>query len=195
MKTWISLAALLATYSVNAAEVVTLADGRQVKLNDDFTWEYLATAEAEKAVNTTLNEVSSAELVAAPLITPIPLASKQTGTTVVVNASKPTMQLSDSGVDILIGPARYQKGELLLPTSVTNQSSQSVILVTLQVQVLDMSGKELANETVNVWQSIKRLANTYLRPQQAGQGNTIKLALPESPQYQLVAKVQEVITR
>ncbi|MDF2155099.1 DUF3157 family protein [Vibrio sp. CAU 1672] len=193
MKTWISLATLLATSSVYAAEVVTLADGRQVKLNDDFTWEYLVNAAAEKSVNTSENQAP--ELVAAPLITAIPLVNKLTGTTIVVNANKPAMQLSDSGVDILIGPARYQQGELLLPTSVTNQSSQSVILVTLEVQVLDMSGKELATETVNVWQSIKRLADTYLRPQQAEQGNSIKLALPESPQYQLVAKIVEVKTR
>ncbi len=34
MKTWITLATLLATSSAYAAEVVTLADGREVKLNE-----------------------------------------------------------------------------------------------------------------------------------------------------------------
>ncbi|MDF4794776.1 DUF3157 family protein, partial [Vibrio parahaemolyticus] len=48
MKTWITLATLLATSSAYAAEVVTLADGRQVKLNDDFTWEYVMTSSAPK---------------------------------------------------------------------------------------------------------------------------------------------------
>lgn len=41
MKTWITLATLLAASSTYAAEVITLADGREVKLNDDFTWEYV----------------------------------------------------------------------------------------------------------------------------------------------------------
>ncbi len=106
------------------------------------------------------------------------------------------MQLSDSGVDVLIGSARYEDGELILPTSVTNQSSQSVIQVEVEVQVFDMSGKPLAKESVTVfWQSIKRMADTYLRPQQAEQGKAIKLAVPQSQQYQFSAEVLEVKTR
>jgi hypothetical protein len=53
----------------------------------------------------------------------------------------------------------------------------------------------LAKEKVTVWQSIKRMADTYLRPQQAEQGKTIKLAVPQSQQYQFSAKVVEVQTR
>lgn len=169
MKTWITLATLLATSSAYAAEVVTLADGREVKLNDDFTWEYVMTSSAPKeAVAQTTT--SAVETVAAPAIATIPVVAKTVGTTVVVNAKKPTMQLSDSGVDVLIGSASYEGGELVLPTSITNQSSQSVIQVEVEVQVFDMSGKQLAKEKVTVWQSIKRMADTYLRPQQAEQG-------------------------
>ncbi|MGY0617448.1 DUF3157 family protein [Vibrio sp. FJH11] len=191
MKTWITLATLLATTSVYAAEVVTLADGREVKLNDDFTWEYVikSTAPKGKAV-TAPNEIS-----ATPAITTIPVVEKTVGTTLIVNAKKPTMQLSDFGVDILIGSASYQGGELILPTSITNQSSQSVIQIEVEVQVFDMSGKALAKEKVIVWQSIKRMADTYLRPQQAEQGKHIKLAVPQSAQYQFSAKVVEVQTR
>jgi hypothetical protein len=105
------------------------------------------------------------------------------------------MQLSDSGVDVLIGSACYEGGELVLPTSITNQSSQSVIQVEVEVQVFDMSGKQLAKESVTVWQSIKRIADTYLRPQQAEQGKVIKLAVPQSQQYQFSAEVLEVKTR
>ncbi|EGQ8159981.1 DUF3157 family protein [Vibrio parahaemolyticus] len=194
MKTWITLATLLATSSAYAAEVVTLADGREVKLNDDFTWEYVMTSSAPKeAVAQTTT--SAVETVAAPAIATIPVVAKTVGTTVVVNAKKPTMQLSDSGVDVLIGSASYEGGELVLPTSITNQSSQSVIQVEVEVQVFDMSGKQLAKEKVTVWQSIKRMADTYLRPQQAEQGKSIKLAVPQSQQYQFSATVLEVKTR
>lgn len=211
MKTWITLATLLATSSVYAAEVVKLADGHEVKLNDDFTWEYVVNKTAPKAAETTLENVEAAEAaavvasttavtaVAAPdttaEIATIPVVNKKVGTTVVVNAKKPTMQLSDSGVDILIGSASYEDGELIFPTSITNQSSQSVIQVEVEVQVFDMAGKQLAKENITVWQSIKRMADTYLRPQQAEQGKTIKLAVPQSQQYQFSAEVLEVKTR
>lgn len=206
MKTWITLATLLASSSVYAAKVVKLADGREVKLNDDFTWEYVV---KKAASENTLEKVEAAAVVAsttaveavttqttkAPEIATIPVVNKKVGTTIVVNAKKPTMQLSDSGVDVLIGSARYEDGELILPTSVTNQSSQSVIQVEVEVQVFDMSGKPLAKESVTVWQSIKRMADTYLRPQQAEQGKAIKLAVPQSQQYQFSAEVLEVKTR
>ncbi len=108
MKTWITLATLLATSSAYAAEVVTLADGREVKLNDDFTWEYVMTSSAPKeAVAQTTT--SAVETVAAPAIATIPVVTKTVGTTVVVNAKKPTMQLSDSGVDVLIGSASLRR--------------------------------------------------------------------------------------
>lgn len=197
MKTWITLATLLATSSVYAAEVVTLADGRNVKLNDDFTWEYVVEKTAPKATAASATKAVTAatESVAVPAIATIPVVSKTVGTTVTVNAKKPTMQLSDSGVDILIGSASYEGGELVFPTSITNQSSQSVIQIEVEVQVFDMSGEALAKEKVTVWQSIKRMADTYLRPQQAEQGKTIKLAVPQSQQYQFSAKVVEVQTR
>ncbi len=193
MKTWITLATLLATSSVYAAEVVKLADGREVKLNDDFTWEYVVKKATPKATETTLEKVeavetaavvastTAVEAVATPTPTTematIPVVNKKVGTTVVVNTKKPTMQLSDSGVDVLIGSARYEDGELIFPTSITNQSSQSVIQVEVEVQVFDMAGKPLAKQSVTVWQSIKRMADTYLRPQQAEQGKAIKLAV------------------
>ncbi|HHF3076542.1 DUF3157 family protein [Vibrio diabolicus] len=194
MKTWFTLATLLAASSAYAAEVITLADGREVKLNDDFTWEYVMKKPAQQATETQAT-TGAVETIAAPAIATIPVVKKTVGTTVVVNAKKPTMQLSDSGVDVLIGSASYQDGELILPTSITNQSSQSVIQVEVEVQVFDMSGQQLAKEKVTVWQSIKRMADTYLRPKQAEQGKSIKLAVPQSQQYQFSAKVLEVKTR
>ena len=217
MKTWITLATLLASSSVYAAEVVKLADGREVKLNDDFTWEYVVKKATPEATETTLEKVEAVEAAAvvasttaveavatsapatsAPETTKmatIPVVNKKVGTTVVVNAKKPTMQLSDSGVDVLIGSASYEDGELIFPTSITNQSSQSVIQVEVEVQVFDMAGKQLAKENITVWQSIKRMADTYLRPQQAEQGKAIKLAVPQSQQDQFSAAVLEVKTR
>ncbi len=196
MKTWLTLATLLATSSVYAAEIVTLSDGREVKLNDDFTWEYVVVSSAaESTTQSASKAVTTTGVAATPAIASIPAVSNTTGTTVVVNAKKPTMQLSDSGVDILIGSARYEGGELIFPTSITNQSSQSVIQIEVEIEVFDLSGKALKKEKVIVWQSIKRMADTYLRPQQAKQGKAIRLVVPQSQQYQFSAKVIEVQTR
>ncbi|MDF5507490.1 DUF3157 family protein, partial [Vibrio parahaemolyticus] len=107
MKTWITLATLFAASSTYAAEVITLADGREVKLNDDFTWEYVMKKPAQQATETQPT-AGVVETIAAPAIATIPVVTKTVGTTVVVNAKKPTMQLSDSGVDVLIGSASYQ---------------------------------------------------------------------------------------
>lgn len=197
MKIWIIWATLLTTSLVSATEVVTLADGRNVLLKDDFTWEYVI----ENTQQTTTPESPnpplnvSSEAVSPPARVAIPAVSNTVGTTLVVNSNKPTLQLSDSGVDILIGAASYEGGRLILPTSVTNQSSQSVIQVEMVIEVFDMSGNALAKETVLVWQSIKRMPDTYLRPQQALQGKSIQLALPLFQQYQLKASVTAVQTR
>jgi hypothetical protein len=105
------------------------------------------------------------------------------------------MQLSDSGVEVLLGAVSYQDGQLMIPTSVTNQSSQSVILVEIEIQVSTTSGDVLSKESVKVWQSIKRMADTYLRPQQVEQGKTIELAIDQAEQYLVTAKVINLETR
>ena len=57
MKTWITLATLLASSSAYAAEVVKLADGREVNLKDDFTWDYLEKQATSKTKKTTIDKV------------------------------------------------------------------------------------------------------------------------------------------
>ena len=125
----------------------------------------------------------------------IPLIEKAVGTIVTVGSDRATMQLSDSGVEVLLGVVSYQDGQLMIPTSVTNQSSQSVILVEIEIQVSTTSGDVLSKESVKVWQSIKRMADTYLRPQQVEQGKTIELAIDQAEQYLVTAKVINLETR
>ncbi len=170
-----------------ASQTITLEDGRQIQLNDDFTWEYKITPlghDTEDAVASPMTVAPS-----------IPVAHKQVGTKVSLKSDRPIMQLSDSGVDILLGAPHYQDGELQIPTSLTNQSRQSVILVAVELTLSDLAGKVIDQQTIEVWQSIKRMAETYLRPQQALQGRTIHLTAPQAEQYYLSAKVVDVTTR
>lgn len=185
MNTTLGLSCLLVSSMTLAAQTVTLDDGRQVQLNDDFTWQYV--------VNTPDTEASATMAVKPAAV--IPLISRQVDSVITLGSQKPVMQLSDSGVDLLLGTAQYQSGQLVIETSLTNQSTQSIVLVNIEVELLDMAGKVLATETVPVWTSIKRLAETYLRPQQAVEGKALKLNVERAEQYQINAKIIKVETR
>jgi len=169
------------TPNVLANEIVQLDDGRRVQLNDDFTWQYVEftdTKTSEKAV-----------VIAAPVV-----ASKK-GTTLTIGSNKPSLKLSDSGVDIVFGSARYSDGKVVIPTAITNQSSQSVIGIQLSVELLDNNGQMLVRQSSSIWQSIKRMANTYLRPKTSAQGKTIEIEVLKADSYQLLVHVENLETR
>lgn len=199
MKKLIGLFTLLTSSLVFASQTVTLQDGRQVQLNDDFTWQYVVPVEATKTDEMAAVEETTQPAATIPVkkakVAAIPLIEKAVGTIVTVGSNRATMQLSDSGVEVLLGAVSYQDGQLMIPTSVTNQSSQSVILVEIEIQVSTTSGDVLSKESVKVWQSIKRMADTYLRPQQVEQGKTIELAIDQAEQYLVTAKVINLETR
>lgn len=201
--------AVLAAPVAQAAQIVTLDDGRQVELNDDFTWRYVQPAAPVKpqpaAENRTeTNAASNAEgspvttaapaASAAPLIA-APLVPRQRGTLVEVGSTKPTLQLSQSGVDIVLGSARYEDGHLIIPTAITNQSLQSVISIALKVELMDEQGQVLSHDSAIIWQSIKRMAETYLRPQTSVAGKELKLAADEAGRYQIRVSVESLETR
>lgn len=179
---WLALALAVST-SCFAAQQVTLKDGRKIRLNDDFTWQYVTAPANENAIPAHANPVV------------IPIAKQSTHSVITLGAKKPVMQLSRSGVDVLLNAAHYQDGELILPTAITNQGTQSVILVRLQVTLKDKTGQVLAEKHTEVWQSIKRMAETYLRPQTAKTGRAIHFSVPKDEQYQIVAKIIEVEAR
>ncbi|WP_394245506.1 DUF3157 family protein [Vibrio astriarenae] len=182
----IPLLSLLLSTSVFAAQTVTLEDGRQAQLNDDFTWQYVVAATEAKAL-----EEKSADVVV-PLV---PALNQPNATTFTIGDSKPTLQLSDSGIDLILGTANYANGAVTFPTAITNQSSQAVILVTVEIVLYDMNGNELGKQSADAWLAIKRLADTYLRPKQATQGRDLSIKVPELEQYQIQAKITEVKTR
>lgn len=199
--------AVLAAPVAQAAQIVTLDDGRQVELNDDFTWRYVQPAvpakpqpaaenrtESNAASNAESSPVTTAAPAAAPLIA-APLVPRQRGTLVEVGSTKPTLQLSQSGVDIVLGSARYEDGHLIIPTAITNQSLQSVISIALKVELMDEQGQVLSHDSATIWQSIKRMAETYLRPQTSVAGKELKLAADEAGRYQIRVSVESLETR
>ena len=171
--------------------MVTLQDGKQILLKDDFTWQYVAQEQAEEVATT--SEIA-VPIAAAPVVA-VPVATNVRGTTIVVDSKKPSLQLSQSGVDVVLGASHYEDGELIIPTAITNQSTQAVILVSVKIDVYSASGELLEEKTVAVWKSIKRMADTYLRPKTDAEGTSIKLAVEQHPEYQIKAEIVEVLTR
>lgn len=175
-----------------AGEIVTLQDGRDVQLNDDFTWQYVQPVETSNSMS--VAPAKPAIVAAAPVLA-APLVKAQRGSMIELGSTKPTLQLSNSGVDIVLGNARYRDGQLILPTAITNQSTQSVINIVLQVEILDEQGNLLTTQTTTIWQSIKRMADTYLRPQASVAGKAIEVKVDEAPRYQIRASVTQVESR
>ncbi|MFH6909866.1 DUF3157 family protein [Vibrio fluvialis] len=175
-----------------AGEIVTLQDGRDVQLNDDFTWQYVQPVETSNSMSVA---PAKPEVVAAVPVLAAPLVKAQRGSMIELGSTKPTLQLSNSGVDIVLGSARYRDGQLILPTAITNQSTQSVINIVLQVEILDEQGNLLTTQTTTIWQSIKRMADTYLRPQASVAGKAIEVKVDEAPRYQIRASVTQVESR
>ncbi|RPF25118.1 DUF3157 family protein [Vibrio crassostreae] len=191
MKSYLLIASALLSSSAFADQMVTLQDGKQVLLKDDFTWQYVAQKQAEEVATT--SEI--AEPVAAVPVVAVPVTTNTRGTTIVVNSKKPSLQLSQSGVDVVLGASRYEGGELIIPTAITNQGTQAVILVSLNISVFTAEGTLLAEEEVAVWKSIKRMADTYLRPKTGEKGKLIKIDLEQHPEYQIKAEITEVLAR
>ena len=191
MKSYLLIASALLSSSAFADQMVTLQDGKQVLLKDDFTWQYVAQKQAEEVATTSEIAVP----VAAVPVVAVPVTKNTRGTTIVVNSKKPSLQLSQSGVDVVLGASRYEDGELIIPTAITNQGTQAVILVSLNISVFTAEGELLAEEEVEVWKSIKRMADTYLRPKTGEEGKLIKLDLEQHPEYQIKAEITEVLAR
>lgn len=187
MRSYLLMASALLSGTAFADQLFTLPDGKQVNLKDDFTWEYVTTKVE--------SEVTTSGVPAKPSIAAIPVATTVTSTTIKLNDTKPSLQLSKSGVDILLGTASYQDGKLVIPTAITNQGTQPIIIVSLKVKVLSTAGELLAEQQIDTWKSIKRMAETYLRPQSSAEGKSIKLAVEKQDQYQLQAEVIEVLAR
>lgn len=190
MKSYLLIASALLSSSAFADQMVTLQDGKQILLKDDFTWQYVAQKQAETA---TTSEIA-VPVAAAPVVA-VPIATNVRGTTIVIDSKKPSLQLSQSGVDVVLGESHYEDGELIIPTAITNQGTQAVILVSLKLGVYAPSGELLEEKTVAVWKSIKRMADTYLRPKTDAEGTPLNLAVDQYPEYQIKAEIVEVLAR
>ncbi|MGF1685097.1 DUF3157 family protein [Photobacterium japonica] len=193
----------------------TLPDGRQVILFDDHTWQYdtpQVTPSASPSSSATpaaaLGTSSHAARNATPVNTSNPAATQIANSEIALSSitspnlpvgvaivpgqpvSQGTFSRSDVALSVL--PATYQNQTLTIPTSLVNHSTNAVIRVDVTVRLLDEHGKVMAKQTQNVWRSIKRMPESYFRPDTQREGRALVFDVPKAARYYLDLKISVV---
>lgn len=91
------LAASIVSLSTWAGETVQLKDGRYIQLNDDFTWQYVPQETQPEQTSELTPLVLAAPVIAQPTLS---------GVAITVGDHRPVLQLSDSGVDVVLSAPR-----------------------------------------------------------------------------------------
>ena len=185
---------LIASSSAWAADqTITLKDGRQVILHDNFTWQYKAQTN-HPTTSPTLKTTTAIPVIATSAMA-IPVISASKGVAVEIGSKKAIQQLSNSGIDVLLTAAHYENGTLIIPTMMTNQSSKSVVNVTMKVRLSNSNGQTIATDEFTVWRSINRMPDTYFRPKTQHQGKPITFDVPKATRYFIDAEITDVDMR
>ncbi|MGL4223080.1 MAG: DUF3157 family protein [Shewanella sp.] len=155
---------LLLSSSVMAADVatITLENGAQVRLKDDFTWEYIITetkaAEMPVAVaaapSANIVSTSTAAVAAAPV------------TTLTANAiARPELlgSTAKDGIKVTFTDSQWKGDKLGLTFELASTSSEHVTLVEVEASFFADDGSLLKTEKLEVWEAIFRMPETYLR--------------------------------
>ncbi|MCD9483476.1 DUF3157 family protein [Photobacterium phosphoreum] len=185
---------LIASSSAWAADqTITLKDGRQVILHDNFTWQYKAQTN-HPTTSPTLKTTTAIPVIATSAMA-IPVISASKGVAVEIGSKKAIQQLSNSGIDVLLTAAHYENGTLIIPTMMTNQSSKSVVNVTMKVRLSNSNGQTIATDEFTVWRSINRMPDTYFRPKTQHQGKPITFDVPKAERYFIDAEITDIDMR
>ncbi|QIZ77601.1 DUF3157 family protein [Ferrimonas lipolytica] len=195
---WIPLLGVIALFQASADQTIELVDGRHILLKDNFTWEYVPKAQPEASVNPTA--VAATNLAApapAPVVVPVVTTVIPAKKTIAFSPgqSSSILQTEQSDYTVVLAPPKWDGDELVIPTEIYNNAIQPLIELDLKVEIYGENGQLLHSDEFPVWRSIKRMANTYLRPGQNEIGTAIKIELPKQGKYSITASISDITTR
>ncbi len=170
-------------------------EAHQVKLNGNFSWQYMVTNNADSVTRQGRIKSQPAQAPISNDSTDDAPNSNTQMAPVYPGSDKPIMQLSQNGINIELSAPIERDDELIIPTTVSNQSRDSIVQINLQVMVTNQQGRLLLKEDNTVWQSIKRVPETYLRPGDNETGKDIALNINPADTYNLSAKIVSITTR
>ncbi len=200
----------LAIAATETLATVTLENGAKVRLNDDFTWEYVifetAPAGSDKAVAT---DTKATTAIAAGTSTTISVANTATTPTVQANSQAMTASAiaqaellkstAKSGVKVTLAKAQWDDdGRLGLTFDLASTSSEHYVMIEMDVTLYDDSGRKLKTETIKVWKAIFRSPDTYLRKGETRQSSTFWIEDLDASQWSkqlLSLKIGEMDSR
>ncbi|MGF1698762.1 DUF3157 family protein [Photobacterium makurazakiensis] len=174
---------LLATSVVAEPLKATLADGREVILYSDNTWRFLTPNAGTTASAAALSVVSSV---------PQPSFPTPDGILIEPGTGKQVEAAQRSGVTVMLEPAYYQNGELVIPTLLKNDGTDAIVLVKLALKLHSEKGEVMARKEKKVWTSIKRMPETYFRPDTEREGKVLDFSVPAAKHYYLELEITEV---
>ena len=164
---------------------VTLADGRVVQLNDDFSWEYLLIKPASAGAAAGVQEENPPRAVAAPVLTEQALANPS----LLSEASRDGVKVR---LDTMEAGDSYR-----LRFMVHNTGSRNVVGVRGHVSLFDRQGVQLSRQEARFWVAENRLPETYLRKGEARPSLEIEMAKPAGQGERPLVRVEieEVVFR
>lgn len=148
---------------------VTLPDGRQVQLNDDFTWEYLVVKQAEPVKGNEALAKSGAVVavaVAAPVLT---------------EQAKAHPELLSQAVrdGIMVKLDKVEGTDpMALSFQISNTGTRNVVGVRGWVTLFSADGVQLQRQEARFWVAENRLPETYLRKGQVRPARGLEVSRP-----------------
>lgn len=180
LRVYTSLALLIFSVPVMADEVaiVTLENGTTVRLNDDFTWEYVILQTQAPVATSAIDAPAVAaqtgsEISSAASVTTAPNTQANALTASAMKNSALLTHTAKSGVKVSLLKSEWDENNRLgLTFDLASSSSEHYVMIELDITLFDDNGKQLKTETVKVWKAIFRMASTYLRQGEQRQSKT-----------------------
>ncbi|MGI2002129.1 DUF3157 family protein [Shewanella frigidimarina] len=211
-----------AAMAANVA-VITLENGANVRLKDDFTWEYIITETVTQPVQAAKADITEqANGVIPPAITPAasvgavttpvaaqtvatptpPAVNTQVATTRLTAAALAQPELLGStakdGIKITLADTKWKGDKLGLVFDFDSTSNEHVTVVEVEVSFYNDNGALLKTEKLEAWEAIFRMPETYLRKGQHRQSDTIWVEGVNKQQWQkqlISLKIIEIESR
>ncbi|MEZ9820543.1 DUF3157 family protein [Shewanella sp. 10N.286.45.A1] len=156
---------------------VTLENGATVKLNDDFTWEYVileSQANADTAAPATVAAVAVSENATSAVTPTAPIANTEALTSSAIAQSALLKSTAKSGVKVSFLNSQWDDDDRLgLTFELSSNSSEHYVMIELEVSLFADSGALIKRETVKVWQAVFRMPDTYLRKGQTRESRVL----------------------
>lgn len=164
LRTFASIALFIFAFPVLADEVerVTLENGATVKLNDDFTWEYII-LESQTKNNTIAAVDASAAAKPTPAISATLPANADNLTSSAIAQAALLKSTGKSGVKVSFLNEQWDDGRLGLTFELSSNSTEHYVMIELEISLFADSGALIKKETVKVWQAVFRMPDSYLR--------------------------------